>query len=51
MLPLRRLKEPTPATMVCYRCGHEWQVTFDLTADGERMCPVCRSNSVRVVLG
>jgi heterodisulfide reductase subunit A len=46
-----RLKEPVPATMVCYRCGNEWEVTFDLSTDGERMCPTCRSNSVRVVLG
>ena len=45
-----KLKEPTPATMRCYRCGHEWEVTFDLSAGGERMCPACRSNSVRVVL-
>jgi heterodisulfide reductase subunit A len=45
-----RLKEPTPAAMVCYRCGNEWKVTFDLAADEERMCQVCRSNSVRVML-
>jgi coenzyme F420-reducing hydrogenase delta subunit len=46
-----RLKEPTPAAMVCYRCGNEWEITFDLAADEERMCQACRSNSVRVVLG
>ena len=46
-----KLKEPTPATMRCYRCGHEWETEFDLLAGEERMCPVCRSNSVRVVLG
>ncbi|MGD2104229.1 MAG: hydrogenase iron-sulfur subunit, partial [Anaerolineae bacterium] len=45
-----RLKEPTAATMVCYRCGNEWEVTFDLAADEERMCQACRSNSVRMVL-
>jgi heterodisulfide reductase subunit A len=45
-----RLKEPTPATMVCYRCGNRWEVTFDLAAGEERMCPVCRSNCVRVLL-
>jgi heterodisulfide reductase subunit A len=46
-----RLKEPAPAAMVCYRCGNQWKVTFDLAADEERMCQACRSNSVRVVLG
>ena len=46
-----KLKEPTPATMRCYRCGHEWETEFDLLAGEERMCPACRSNSVRVVLG
>jgi len=45
-----RLKEPASATMTCYRCGNAWDVTFDLATDEERMCPVCRSNSVRVVL-
>jgi len=45
-----RLKEPTPALMRCLRCGNEWQVTFDLSADEERMCPTCRSNGVRVIL-
>ncbi|MGD2179209.1 MAG: hydrogenase iron-sulfur subunit, partial [Anaerolineae bacterium] len=44
-----RVKEPTAATMVCYRCGNQWDVTFDLAADEERMCPACRSNSVRVM--
>jgi len=47
---LGKLKGPTPARMVCYRCGNTWGVTFDPTTDGERMCPVCRSNSVRVML-
>ncbi len=45
-----RLKEPTAATMRCMRCEHEWTVTFDLAADQERMCPVCRNNGVRVLL-
>jgi hypothetical protein len=45
-----RLKEPTAANMVCYRCSNEWGVAFDPAADAERMCPACRSNSVRVVL-
>ena len=45
-----RLKEPTPATMHCLRCGNEWEVTFDLATDEERMCAACRSNSVRVLL-
>jgi coenzyme F420-reducing hydrogenase delta subunit len=45
-----RLKGPTPATMVCYRCGNQWEDTFDPAADEERMCPACRSNSVRVML-
>jgi hypothetical protein len=46
---LGRLKAPTAANMVCYRCGNEWEVTFDPAVDKERMCPACRSNSVRVV--
>jgi heterodisulfide reductase subunit A len=45
-----RLKEPTSAAMVCYRCGNEWEVVFDPSADEERTCRACRSNSVRVVL-
>ncbi len=45
-----RLKEPAPATMHCMRCANEWSATFDLAADQERMCPACRSNSVRVLL-
>jgi hypothetical protein len=45
-----RLKEPTPATMQCMRCGHEWPHIFDRTVDEERMCPACRNNGVRVVL-
>ncbi len=45
-----RLKEPSAATMHCTQCGNEWAVQYDLAADQERMCPACRSNSVRVVL-
>jgi heterodisulfide reductase subunit A len=45
-----RLREPVPAKMHCYRCGNTWDTTFDLATDQERMCPACRSNSVRVVL-
>jgi DNA-directed RNA polymerase subunit RPC12/RpoP len=32
-------------TFKCLRCGHEWHGQLD--ADAERMCPRCRSNSVR----
>jgi len=45
-----KLKEPTPATMRCMRCGSQWSVTYDPAADVERMCAACRSNSVRVVV-
>jgi len=45
-----RLKEPTPVTMRCMRCEHEWADTFDLATDLERMCPACRNNGVRVLL-
>jgi len=48
---LDRLKKPTAATMVCMRCGNKWDVTFDPAVDEERMCPKCRSNSVRVLIG
>jgi heterodisulfide reductase subunit A len=48
---LDRLKKPTAATMVCMRCGNKWDVTYDPAADEERMCPKCRSNSVRVLIG
>jgi heterodisulfide reductase subunit A len=47
---VERLKEPTPATMRCMRCGSQWDVTYDPAADEERMCTACRSNSVRVVV-
>jgi heterodisulfide reductase subunit A len=45
-----KLKEPTPVTMRCMRCGNQWDVTYDPTADEERMCAACRSNSVRAVV-
>ncbi len=32
-------------TFKCLRCGHEFRGILD--ADIERMCPKCRSNSVR----
>ena len=31
----------------CMRCGHQWEAEHD--PDKERMCPKCRSNSVRVL--
>lgn len=34
-------------TLKCLRCGHEFRGVYD--ADVERMCPKCRSNSVRRV--
>jgi predicted nucleic acid-binding Zn-ribbon protein len=32
-------------TFKCLRCGHEFRGVYD--TDIERMCPKCRSNSVR----
>ena len=46
---VERLQAPTAAHMICYRCDNEWSVAFNPGADRERMCPACRSNSVRVV--
>ncbi len=34
-------------TFKCMRCGHEFRGMLD--TDIERMCPKCRSNSVRRV--
>jgi heterodisulfide reductase subunit A len=48
---IEKLKEPSPATMRCMRCGNERQVQFDPSADEERMCPACRSSSVRIIPG
>ena len=36
---------PEQVTFKCLRCGNEWRGVFD--TDLERMCPKCRSNSVR----
>ena len=36
---------PEQVTFRCLRCGNEWRGILD--ADVERMCPKCRSNSVR----
>ena len=41
------MAEPTKVKMKCLRCGHEFEAVHDL--DVERVCPRCRSNSVRVV--
>ncbi len=38
---------PEQVTFKCLRCGNEWRGILD--ADIERMCPKCRSNSVRRV--
>jgi len=38
---------PEQVTFKCLRCGNEWRGLLD--ADLERMCPKCRSNSVRRV--
>jgi len=35
-----------PADFHCMRCGHRWSQDYDPFRD-ERMCPACRSNSVR----
>ena len=36
---------PEQVTFRCLRCGNEWRGILD--TDIERMCPKCRSNSVR----
>ncbi len=36
------------ASFRCLRCGHSWEQAYDPWRD-ERMCPSCRSNSVRWV--
>ena len=38
---------PDQVTFKCLRCGNEFRGVFD--TDMERMCPKCRSNSVRRV--
>jgi heterodisulfide reductase subunit A len=47
---LSRVKQATVATMRCMRCGHMWDGGYDPGADEERMCPACRSNSVRIMV-
>ena len=41
----REIIMPEQVTFKCLRCGNEWRGVYD--ADVERMCPKCRSNSVR----
>ena len=36
---------PEQVTLKCLRCGNEFRGIYD--TDVERMCPKCRSNSVR----
>ncbi len=47
---LSRVKNTTIATTRCMRCGHTWDGDYDPQADLERMCPACRSNSVRIMV-
>jgi DNA-directed RNA polymerase subunit RPC12/RpoP len=42
---IRRGPMSEQVTFRCLRCGNEWRGLFD--TDIERMCPKCRSNSVR----
>ncbi len=37
--------EGQEAIYACMRCGHEWHTTYRV--DVERICPQCRSNSIR----
>lgn len=41
----RARDEGSPAEFVCLRCGHSWAGIYQ--GNVERMCPQCRSNSVR----
>jgi hypothetical protein len=41
----RPADEGQPAGFACLRCGHTWQGTYH--GNLERICPGCRSNSVR----
>jgi len=43
-----RQEERVPASFRCLRCGNTWQQDYDPRRD-ERMCPACRSNSVKWV--
>jgi heterodisulfide reductase subunit A len=47
---LSRVKNATAATMRCMRCGHTWDGGYDPETDVERMCPACRSSSVRILV-
>ncbi len=47
---LSRVKNATVATMRCMRCAHTWEGGYDPEADVERMCPACRSSSVRIMI-
>jgi len=42
---VRPADEGQPATFACMRCGHQWMGTIH--GNVERICPQCRSNSVR----
>jgi heterodisulfide reductase subunit A len=41
----RSSDENQPASFVCLRCGNRWTVSYEFNM--ERICPQCRSNSVR----
>lgn len=43
--PIRPGDEGQAAIFTCMRCGHAWHTTYK--ADMERICPQCRSNSIR----
>jgi heterodisulfide reductase subunit A len=45
---LSRVKSAAAATMRCMRCDRTWDGGYDPQADVERMCPACRSSSVRI---
>jgi heterodisulfide reductase subunit A len=37
--------ENQPARFACMRCGNQWTVNYEINT--ERVCPQCRSNSIR----
>jgi heterodisulfide reductase subunit A len=41
----RAKDEGQPTSFACMRCGHHWEDVFN--SNVERICPQCRSNSVR----
>jgi heterodisulfide reductase subunit A len=45
----RASEEGQAAAFKCMRCGHEWGAIYKV--DTERICPACRSNSVRWLKG